>query len=59
MPRSAPDTMDLMIGEPARNLVREGCCAEFTLNDEDDEIIRDPCWLRAGHSFKNPMKSLM
>ena len=32
---SAPETQELMTPEPARGCVRERCCAEFTLNDQD------------------------
>ena len=52
VPSSAPDTMDLMVGEPARNLVREGCCAEFTLNEEEfnyKKWVQESCipWVHA------------
>lgn len=32
---SAPETQDLMTPEPSRPCVREECCAEFTLSDEE------------------------
>eukprot|EP00490_Sorites_sp_Unknown_P025547 CAMPEP_0114688316 /NCGR_PEP_ID=MMETSP0191-20121206/63346_1 /TAXON_ID=126664 /ORGANISM="Sorites sp." /LENGTH=1102 /DNA_ID=CAMNT_0001975657 /DNA_START=40 /DNA_END=3348 /DNA_ORIENTATION=+ len=32
---SAPETQDLMTPEPARPSVRENCCAEFTLDDQE------------------------
>ena len=45
---SAPKTQELMTPEPSRPCVREECCAEFTLSDED---WGDPMRV-SGHSLR-------